>query len=475
MKEITVVSLGPGSRSLLTLGAIETMEKAEKLVLRTEKCDAAAYLREKGISFDTLDDLHEACEDFEELAEAAAERLMALAKESRVCYAVLDAGADATVSLLRQWTQITCLPGVPLSAPFMAAAPQEKWEIQTADGLNVTGLQNPLLILELDSKMLAGDCKLELLRWYDAEQPVLFFPPGRDAARAGRMIPLCDLDRQKQYDHTCAALLPAVELTARRRFDFFDLVRVLDILRGENGCPWDQEQTHETLRKYLIEEAYETAAAIDEEDWEHVADELGDVLLQVVFQANIGRQYGTFELGEITTDICRKMISRHRHIFGGDECKTAQDVVANWEKIKKEERGYQTQAQVLQGVSQGLPPLMRAEKVQKKARDVGFDWDDPRDALSKVHEEAQEVAQALDEKDEGHLQEEVGDLFFACVNAARLAGVDAETALQRATEKFVTRFTAMENAILRDGKRMEGLTLSEMDVYWEGSKQRPKP
>lgn len=169
------------------------------------------------------------------------------------------------------------------------------------------------------------------------------------------------------------------------------------------------------------------------------------------------------------------MISRHRHIFGGDECKTAQDVVANWEKIKKEERGYQTQAQVLKGVSQGLPPLMRAEKVQKKARDVGFDWDDPRDALSKVHEEAQEVAQALDEKDEGHLQEEVGDLFFACVNAARLAGVDAETALQRATEKFVTRFTAMENAILRDGKRMEGLTLSEMDVYWEGSKQRPKP
>ena len=475
MNKITVVSLGPGSRKLLTLGAMEAMEQAKKLVLRTEKCDAAAYLREKGISFDTLDDLHEACEDFDELAAAAVKRLKALAAEGPVCYGVLDAGADATVSALRAQAETELLPGVPLSAPFQAAAPQEKIEIQTADSLNVTGMQNPLLILELDSRMLAGDCKLALLDWYDPDQPVLFFPPAETAARTYREIRLCELDRQRQYDHTCAALLPAQALTERKRFDFYDLVRVLAILRGENGCPWDQEQTHETLRKYLIEEAYETAAAIDEADWDHVADELGDVLLQVVFQANIGRQYGTFELGDVTTDICRKMISRHSHIFGSDHCETAEDVVTNWEKIKKAERGFETQGQVLQGVSRGLPPLMRAEKVQKKARDVGFDWDDPRDALAKVHEEAEEVFQALDEGDPRHLREEVGDLFFACVNASRLAGVDAETALQQATEKFVSRFSAMENAILQDGKRLEDLTLSEMDVYWEGSKQRVKP
>lgn len=474
MNKVTVVSLGPGSRRLLTLGAIEEMERAEKLVLRTEKCDAAAYLREKGISFDTLDDLHEACEDFDELAEAAVKRLLTLAEKGPVCYAVLDAGADETVRLLRARAAAEILPGVPLSAPFQAAAPQEKLEIQTAGSLEITGMQNPLLILELDSRMLAGDCKLALLEWYDQDQPVLFFPPAETAARESREIRLCELDRQKKYDHTCAALLPAQALTERKRFDFYDLVRVLAMLRGEGGCPWDQEQTHESLRKYLIEEAYETAAAIDEEDWAHVADELGDVLLQVAFQANIGRQYGTFELGDVTTAICRKMISRHRHIFGGDRCETAEDVAANWEKIKKAERGYETQGQVLQGVSRGLPPLMRAEKVQKKARDVGFDWDDPKDALAKVHEEAEEVSQALDEDNPRHLQEEVGDLFFACVNASRLSGVDAETALQQATEKFVGRFTAMENAILRDGKRLEDLTLSEMDVYWEGSKQRAK-
>ena len=473
MKKITVVSLGPGPREYLTLGALSALEKAKKIILRTGECDAAVYLREKGLSFDTMDDLHEACEDFDELIQAAAERLLTLAEECDICYAVLDAGADETVRALEKRAPVELLAGVPLSAPFLAAAPQPKIETQTASALEITGTQNPLLILELDSRMLAGDCKLQALKWYDPDQPVLFFPPSGKPGRRYIQLSLAELDRQPRYDHTCAALLPALSLRERKRFDFYDLVRVMALLRGENGCPWDREQTHESLRKYLIEEAYETAAAIDEEDWPHVADELGDVLLQVVFQADIAQQYGTFELSDITTDICRKMISRHRHIFGGDHCETAGDVLKNWEKIKREERGFQTQSQALQDVSRGLPPLMRAGKVQKKARDVGFDWDDPRDALSKVREEADEVQEALGEGNAKHLQEELGDLFFACVNVSRLCGVEAETALQQATEKFISRFTAMENAILRDGKQLEGLTLSEMDVYWEGSKQRP--
>jgi len=334
----------------------------------------------------------------------------------------------------------------------------------------MTGTQNPLLILECNSKILMGECKLQLLRWYDPDQPILFFPPSQEAVRTYRSLSLSDLDRQESYDHTCAVLIPATPLIARKRFDFYDLVRVMAILRGEDGCPWDKEQNHQTLRKYLIEEAYETAAAIDEEDWDHVADELGDVLLQVVFHAHVGEQYGTMELSDITTYVCRKMIDRHRHIFGTDQCDTAEDVLKNWEKIKNEERGFTTQSAVLNGVSRGLPPLMRAGKVQKKARNVGFDWDDPRDALKKVHEEADEVLEELNAGRDPAM--ELGDLFFACVNVARLAGVEAETALQQATEKFINRFTAMENAILKDGKQFEGLTLSEMDVYWEGSKQR---
>ncbi len=472
MSKITVISLGPGPREHLTLGALSALEKAEKVVLRTEKCDAAAYLREKGISFDTLDHLHETCDDFEELAENAAREVLEAAENAPVCYAVFDAGNDETVRLLMKHTaDIAILPGVPLSAPLLSQLPQEKTEIQTAAALSVTGTQNPLLILELDSRMLAGECKLQLLSWYDADTEVYFFPPAAGAKRSFVKIPLCDMDRQKAYDHTAALLIPMQTLENKARYDFYDLVQVMGILRGENGCPWDKEQTHETLRKYLIEEAYETAAAIDDEDWLAVADELGDVLLQVVFQASIGAQYGTFELSDITTAICKKMIHRHRHIFGSDHCETAEDVVDNWEKIKKEERGFKTQSEVLQGVTRGLAPLMRAAKVQKKARDVGFDWDDPMEALQKVHEEADEVADAIREKNAAHLEEELGDLFFSCVNVSRLCGVEAETALQRATEKFVNRFTAMENAILRDGKCLKDLTLSEMDVYWNGSKQ----
>ena len=472
MSKITVISLGPGPREHLTLGALSALEKAEKVVLRTEKCDAAAYLREKGISFDTLDHLHETCDDFEELAENAAREVLEASKNAPVCYAVFDAGNDETVRILMQHTaDIAILPGMPLSAPLLSQLPQEKTEIQTAAALSVTGTQNPLLILELDSRMLAGECKLQLLSWYDADTEVYFFPPSAGAKRSFVKIPLCDMDRQKAYDHTAALLIPMQTLENKARYDFYDLVQVMGILRGENGCPWDKEQTHETLRKYLIEEAYETASAIDDEDWLAVADELGDVLLQVVFQASIGAQYGTFELSDITTAICKKMIHRHRHIFGSDHCETAADVVDNWEKIKKEERGFKTQSEVLQGVTRGLAPLMRAAKVQKKARDVGFDWDDPMEALQKVHEEADEVADAIREKNAAHLEEELGDLFFSCVNVSRLCGVEAETALQRATEKFVNRFTAMENAILRDGKCLKDLTLSEMDVYWNGSKQ----
>lgn len=470
MKTITVVSLGPGSREYLTLGALEALEKAEHVVLRTEKCDAAAYLKEKGIHFDTFDALYEECEDFDELTGIIPGKLLALAKEKNLCYAVFDASNDETVRELREHAQCRVLPGVSLASPFLAASPQERVEIQTASSLEVTGMQNPLLILECDSRMLMSDVKLQLLRWYDAEQPVMYFPPAKKGERTYELIALEDMDRQKKYDHTTAFLLTSVALTFRKRFDFYDLWRVMDILRGENGCPWDKEQTHKTLRKDLIEEAYEAASAIDDEDWEHVADELGDVLLQVVFHAHIGEETGTMELGEITTDICRKMIERHRHIFGSDVCADADAVVENWEKIKKEQRGFTTQSQVLNDVSRGLPPLMRAEKVQKKARQVGFDWDDPRDALKKVEEEAREVRQALDEKDMDHLTEEVGDLFFSCVNAARLAGVSAEMALMQATEKFVRRFERMENAVLCDGKDLKHLTISEMDVYWESIK-----
>ena len=276
MKKITVAALGPGPREYLTLGTIEELKKAKKIILRTkERCDAANYLAEIGLSFETLDFLHEECEDFDELNRRAADFLMEQAEKTEICYGVFDPSRDETVAALRdRGAVVSALPGVPLSAPFLAAAAPkgDTIEIQTASSLKITSAQNPLLILECDSRILMGNCKLQLLDWYDMDQPVLFFPPGDDPARRFITCPLSDLDRQIRYDHTCAALILPLGLMEKKRFDFYDLVRVMGILRGENGCPWDREQTHETLRKYLIEEAYETAAAIDEEDWDHVAD-----------------------------------------------------------------------------------------------------------------------------------------------------------------------------------------------------------
>lgn len=471
MKRITVVGLGPGAREYLTLGALEAMKHAGRLILRTGRSDAAQYLLEQGIAFETLDALYEQSEDFDELIDACVGAVLRAAKTRDVVYAVFDAGNDETVAALRVRAEVTLLSGVPLAAPL---APYTGTEAQSTSAQRylLTEGGAPLLITELDSRLLAGEVKLKLLSDYGENQRVLFFPPKENAvSREPMEITLSELDRQKKYDHTACAFLPALSLAQKERYTFQDLLTVMRVLRGENGCPWDKEQTHQSLRQYLIEEAYETAAAIDDEDWAHVADELGDVLLQVVFQASIGDQYGTFTLSDITTAICKKMIGRHPHIFGDAKADTAEEVVTNWEELKKRERGFTTAAQTLRDVSRGLPPLMRAEKVQKRAAVVNFDFDGPISALDKVFEEGREVLEELQKHADP--TEELGDLMFSVVNTARLSGIECETALMRAVEKFVSRFEDAEKLAAEEGKLLKDLTTSEIDVYWERSKRRP--
>ena len=244
-----------------------------------------------------------------------------------------------------------------------------------------------------------------------------------------------------------------------------DLLRIMEILRGENGCPWDREQTHESLRSTMIEECYEAIERIDRQDWAGLYDELGDVLLQVVMHAQIADEHGEFAIGDVTNAICRKMIFRHSHIFGDDTAADAREVLKLWEERKRREKGQRTVGETMDGVGRNLPALMRADKVHAKAARAGFYWDAPEDALVKVSEEAGEVAQAL--RDRTNVVEELGDLLFACVNVARLAGVDSEQALRAATDKFMDRFTRMERAILDDGKQLTSMTLEQMDEYWD--------
>ena len=472
---ITVLSLGPGDPGLLTLQAADALRSARQLVLRTEQHGVAAWLKEQNIPFTTLDALYDEFWDFDELHAAMAARLWKMAADSPVTYAVMDATTDGSVTALGEkqpaGAALVRLAGVSMADAHLTALPEKQLGrsgLRIIPAMDCEGAQHDpriaLLITEIDSPVLAGTVKLWLTDLYDDEMSVTFIPSTVKSRRKAVEMPLMELDRQRTYDHTVAVYIPPVAMAERKRFCFADLVEILDILRGENGCPWDREQTHKSLRKYLIEEAYEAVGAIDEGDIDALANELGDVLLQVVFHANVGKSHGDFAIGDVTSNICRKMIYRHAHIFGNDKCATAQEVTANWEKLKKAEKGLTSQASVLADVSKGLPALMRAHKVQKKAANVGFDWDTALEALPKVHEEAQEVKAELDAGRDP--AEELGDLLFSCVNVTRLCGLDAEELLKNATEKFILRFTAMENLIKCAGKSLEGLTLSEMDVYW---------
>jgi len=376
MYAVTVVSLGPGSREHLTLGVLETIRKARKLILRTAETDAGKYIAEQGIAFEALDGLHEEAEDFDEFTAMAVAAVEKAAKRGKTVYAVLDAVNDTTVTALKEKYPdlVSIQGGMPVAAPLLqAAGAAMPVRIAAATGLEVTDTQGGLMVTEINTSMLAGECKLKLTPWYGDETEVLFFPPSSKAAREAVRIPLWEIDRQKKYDHTAAVYIPPMKPEQRERHDFYDLVRIMDRLRGENGCPWDRQQTHETLARYLIEEGYEVSQAVNEQDWDHVADELGDVLLQVVFQANIGSQYGTFELSDVTSGIVNKMVRRHEHIFGDIKCDTPDEVFLSWEKIKQKERGGSTFADTLSSVSLSLPSLLRAQKVLKKLEKNGYD------------------------------------------------------------------------------------------------------
>ena len=472
---ISVVTLGPGDPSLMTLQTAELLQHAAHLVLRTQRHGASDWLKEKGISFDTLDDFYDRYEDFSEMHTAMAKHLWHLAESAPLTYAVMDASTDGSVSALArirpEGASLTCYAGLSTADACLAAVPAEKrgegLRILTATDCThaVPDPRTPLMITEINDRILAGDVKLWLTDLYNDEMSVVFFPPTDKAVFKPKLLALEDLDRQKKYDHTCCVYIPAAPFQNRQRYCFADLKEIMSILRGENGCPWDCAQTHESLRTYLIEEAWEAIGAIDEQDPDHLADELGDVLLQVVFHASIGESHGTFSLSDITTAVCHKMIYRHAHIFGNAHCTTPGEVSVSWEELKKAEKKLTTQADVLRDVSIALPSLMYAAKVQKKAAQVGFDWDTPEEALPKVHEEAEEVLEELKNgRDPG---EELGDLLFSCVNVARLSGKEPELLLKTATKKFMNRFDAMEKLIISDGKALKDLTLSEMDVYWK--------
>ena len=260
-----------------------------------------------------------------------------------------------------------------------------------------------------------------------------------------------------------------VDFQYKDSYNVQDLEEIVRILRAPGGCPWDAEQTHASIRRNFLEEAYEAVEAIDEQNPEHLKEELGDVLLQVLFHARMEQEAGRFGLDDVADGICKKLIFRHPHVFGDVSVSGTGEVLTNWEELKRKEKGQATNTDALEAVARSLPALWRAEKVQKKAKKAGFDWPDISGALDKLSEELSELKQAVAQGT--NVEEELGDLLFSAVNVSRFLKADPEDALNGATDKFIGRFRKVEAQAAAQGRSMEGMTLEELDKLWECAKE----
>ncbi|MBQ7595510.1 MAG: nucleoside triphosphate pyrophosphohydrolase [Clostridia bacterium] len=260
----------------------------------------------------------------------------------------------------------------------------------------------------------------------------------------------------------------------KEKYDFYDLVNIIKLLRSPGGCPWDIEQTHESIRKSLIEETYETIEAINKKSVEMLREELGDVLMQVIFHAQIETENGNFTIDDVADENAKKMIERHPHVFGTVNVDNVDDVLTNWDAIKRKTKKQDSVSESINSVPRELPALMRAQKIQHKASKAGFDWDEVGGALDKLSEELGELKTAIGSNDGANCLEELGDILFSAVNVSRFLDIDSEEALTLATDKFASRFTIVEQLAQSRGINMKEASIQELDKLWDEAKQSTK-
>ncbi len=258
-----------------------------------------------------------------------------------------------------------------------------------------------------------------------------------------------------------------MDLINKKSYDFNDLIEIMKFLRAPDGCPWDRVQTHESIRSNFIEETYEVIEAIDNKDNELMKEELGDVLLQVVFHSEMAAEENAFDINDVINDVCKKLVIRHPHVFGDVKADNSDEALKSWDDVKMKTKSQQRQSEAMLSVSRSLPSLMRAEKIQKKAAKVGFDWDNAEDAMEKIPEELSELKQAVAENNQADIAEELGDLLFSVVNVSRFLKVDSEKALYDACDKFTSRFTSLEELAQKRDIDIKTATIDELNSLWD--------
>ncbi len=479
-RKITIVGLGPGNEEYLTLGALKALQQGSRVLLSTERHGAVPYLQQMGVRYTSLDELLLDDDTISDnVYNAMARKVLRQLEEDDVVLGVPGhplAGEPLSLELVRQLDRslydIRIIPGISTADALVAmvqASGVDGLKILMASQLDESRINVRLttVITNIYNALAASQVKHKLLRFYPANLKVFLSSGDKNGDLRYSSISLHQLDGQADYDNTTCLYIPSLKLEELESFDIDHLCEIMSILRSPDGCPWDREQTHESLKRYLLEETYEVIECIDKRDMDKLAEELGDVLLQVVFHCQIARENEAFDILDAITRVCQKMINRHTHIFGDGHAENSQQVVENWEDLKKREKGLKTHTQVLQDIPAVLPALVRSYKVQEKAAMVGFDWDNVEGALNKVYEELEELKEVCTDIDAGRIEEEIGDLLFAVVNVSRFLKADPELALVKTIEKFIDRFEYVEQNAHRP---LEEMTLEEMDKLWDQAK-----
>ena len=471
-----VLGLGPGPTGLITLETMALLEGAGEVLVRTERHPCVEELRVRGVRMRFLDHHYERAPCMDEAYSGMVGEVVGEAREKGEAYYATPGFpllAERTVQLLlEEEVEVRVHGAVSFFDTVLSALGVDAVEgmlLLDGDRLLEEGGKalDPrvdILLAQVDSRLKASEVKLVLLEVYPPSHAVnVVCAAGTEDERVEE-VTLEDLDRRDRFDHLTTIHVPA--LHAADIYDFRRLLEVVARLRGPGGCPWDRKQTHASLARHMVEEAHEAVDAIRHRDWDHLSEELGDLLLQVVLHAQLASEEGSFDIRDTLRLIIDKLVRRHPHVFGEARLDTPEEVTARWERIKEEERGGPS---LLDGVAEGLPALIHAFKLQTRAARIGFDWGAGEEVLPKLAEELGEIEEVL-RRGEGDLEGELGDMLFTLVNVCRHYRVDPELALRRSSGKFARRFRAMEERCRAEGRRMEEMSLEELDLLWEETK-----